>query len=342
MNRPPSVGLGSNKTKRKGSSKMKTRQIYETVTNTIIDLLETHQLHWDRPWVLVDSENRPARNPLTDHQYSGINQFILSAVMLKKTYPKNTWGTYKQIQKAGGHVRKNEKSVSIIFYKSSYRYKDGRHVSPEIVNQLSLADMRAMGIESVPVLKTFNVFNVSQTEGLAEEFYKVNKAPELFDWEKDEKAEDLITSTNAVIDYKKQSKAFYNPREDKITLPIRDQFKSAEGFYETILHELGHWTGHKSRLNREFGKFGSQEYAFEELIAELSAAFMCVSLGFSKNISNNAAYLKHWLSILRQDNKAIFKAAASAQKASDLVFEAARLGKGSKKIPVFNTSLHQE
>ena len=303
---------------------MKPQDIYDHVTNLIISLLEDHQETWDKPWLSLDCENEPPHNPLTPHYYSGINMFILSLYMNAMGYPKNTWATYRQIQKAGGHVNKGEKSISVIFYKSLYKDKDGNAVKAQDVCNASSRDLKDNGVEFIPMLKTFRVFNLAQTSGLADKFYEVSPKHMLEHWEKNEAAENLILATKAKIEIKHSNRAYYDRTADKIVLPLREQFNGAIEFYDTALHELGHWTGAPQRLNRAFGKFGDTQYAVEELIAELTSAYCTSRLGFEKTMSNNVSYINSWLSILKQDNKAIFKAAAKAQKAADYIFDLAR------------------
>ena len=299
---------------------MKTNEIYQSVTQTIIELLEDHQQNWERPWIAFGQDNDHARNPTTEHYYRGINQFLLSFKLMKKGYLKNMWMTFNQIKKDGGHVKKGEKSTPIIFYKTAYIDENKKYFAPAVVKTMSAAQLKNRGITSIPVLKLYRVFNITQTQNLAEEWYKVVPQEPLKPFEKDERAEVLIQSTGANIEIAKSNRAFYSPVQDKITLPLREQFTGKEPFYATALHELGHWTGHKSRLNRISGKsFGDADYAKEELVAELTSAFCCATLGFSKTITQNAAYIKNWLGVLKQDPKAIVKASAQAQKAADYI-----------------------
>nr|WP_256534372.1 zincin-like metallopeptidase domain-containing protein [Lewinella sp. JB7] len=175
------------------------------------------------------------------------------------------------------------------------------------------------------MLKLYRVFNVSQIDGLDPSFYEVKISEPLQDFEKDDRAEALILATGAHIEEVAGNQAFYAPADDKIQIPLREQFRGvAQAWYSVTLHEIGHWTGAPHRLDRDLkGAFGSAAYGQEELVAELTSAMVCATLGFSKMTSNNAAYLKSWLGVLKQDNKAIFKAAAHAQRAADYILDAA-------------------
>lgn len=314
---------------------MNSHEIYQMVTDTIIELLEQHQKGWNKPWISLGTDNDYARNPTTEKYYRGINQFLLGFSMMKKGYLKNQWATFKQIKSQKGSVLKGEKSTPVIFYKTAYIDDKKKYYKPDVVKKMNFNQMQSLGINTIPVLKLYRVFNIaSQTEGLDESFYTHDVEEELQSFEKDESAENLIKETGATIIEKESNRAFYDIAQDHIVLPNRNQFKGEkEPFYATALHELGHWTGHKSRLNREFGKsFGDSNYAKEELVAELTSAFCCAHLGFSKTITNNAEYLRNWLSILKQDSKAIVKASAQAQKASDYIIGGAECAEYSNMI----------
>lgn len=302
---------------------MKTNEIYQTVTDTIINLLETQLDNWNRPWIAFGQDGDFARNADSGRYYRGVNQFLLSFFMLHKGYFKNAWMTFNQVKELGGHVLKGEKSAPVIFYKTAYLDEDSKYVPAKYTEGKSKSELQEAGLTDIPVLKLFHVFNVAQTEGLDPAFYEVVPQEPLQDFEKDDRAEKLILYTGAEIEIVESNRAYYNRAADKIRLPLREQFRGeSEPFYATALHELGHWTGHPSRLNREFGmSFGDPAYAREELVAELCSAFCCAALGFSKTISSNSAYIKNWIGILKEDNKAIVRASAQAQKAADLILE---------------------
>ncbi len=267
---------------------MRPQDIYSSVTQTIIELLESHQLTWERPWIALGQDNDFARNPTTQNYYRGINQFVLSTQLLKKSYLKNMWMTFAQAKNLKGQVKKGEKSTPIIFYKTMYKDRENKSVSPDFVQSLTPVQCQSLGITSIPVLKQYRVFNIAQTSGLNPAWYEIEPQEPLQEFEKDEHAENLVKATGANIEIEASNQAYYNRVTDTIHLPLREQFKSqTEPFYATILHELGHWTGHNTRLNRTFGKsFGDTEYGQEELVAELTSAFCCAHLGFSKTISN--------------------------------------------------------
>ena len=184
------------------------------------------------------------------------------------------------------------------------------------------------------MLRTYTVFNVDQVEGLPAEFYP---APFVgaHQLERDDAAEAALRSCGATI-RENGDKAFYAPGPDFVNMPEFARFTSVGGFLATMAHELCHWTGHKSRLDRKMGgRFGSNDYAFEELVAEIGAAFIGARLGIvGDHIDNHAAYLSHWLEVLQGDKRAIFKAASLAQAAADRVLEHAGDPKGGELAPV--------
>jgi len=303
---------------------MKTNDIYQSVTDTIIELLEDHKEHnYTRPWILMGQDGDFARNPSNGNKYyRGINQLLLSTMLLKRKYLNNTWMTFNQISKLGGKVLKGEKSTPIVFYKRAYINENKKYVPITKAEEMSAQEREGRGIRAIPVLKLYRVFNVtSQTEGLDLEYYETKLQEPLQDFIKDDRAENLIKSTGAEIEIIESNRAYYDPNADKIRLPLREQFKGqTEPFYSVALHELGHWTGHPTRLNRTFGKsFGDTDYSKEELVAELTSAFCCAALGYSKTISSSAAYVDNWLRALKQDNKAMVRAANQAQKAADYI-----------------------
>ena len=301
---------------------MNTNAIYQAVTDTIIELLESHQQDWNKPWIAFGQDNDLARTT-NGKYYRGINQFLLSFTLMNKGFFKNVWLTYNQAKSMGGHIKKGEKSSLIVFYKRAYINAQKKYVPPEQIEAMSKAQMKDSGIKSIPVLKLYRVFNVAQTEGLEADFYDVLPQEPLQDFDRDERAEALIRSTGADIEIIESNQAFYDRANDRIRLPLREQFKGeAEPFYATALHELGHWTGHPSRLDRlKDGSFGDAEYAKEELVAELCSAFCCAALGFSKTITNNSAYIRSWLGVLKADNRAVVRAAKQAEKAADFILK---------------------
>lgn len=271
---------------------MQARDIYAEVTAKIIAQLEAGTMPWARPWNDAKGFNAGLpTNYTTGRAYRGINIPLLWA----SGFADQRWLTYKQAQAIGANVRKGEHGSLVVFYK-----------------QWKLRDVNASGEEaerSIPILRSFVVFNVSQIDGLPEDVKPAETAPITYT-----RAAELMQQAKVAHG---GNRAFYMPSQDSITLPRLDQFKSEAEYHATALHELTHWTGHKSRLDRDFsGRFGSDAYAFEELIAEMGAAFLCAESGIAYQ-TQHADYLACWLKVLKADKKAILTAASQAQKAAD-------------------------
>lgn len=269
------------------------RDIYQEVTDRIIAALEQGTAPWVRPW-----RNNPAAagmpyNAATGRHYNGVNVLLLWMTGSANGYATPGWMTFKQAKERGAYVRKGEHGTQVVYW-------DRRQVE----------DKDKPGeLKTVPFLKIFTVFNVAQIEGLkTAEPLPLLAGPE--------HVEAFLANTGATIRHAGNS-AFYNRRDDLIVLPTREQFQSLADYYATALHELTHWTGHESRLARDLGgRFGSESYAAEELVAEMGAAFLCASLGIEGKLQH-PSYIEHWLKVLRQDKRAIFTAAKHATSAAD-------------------------
>jgi antirestriction protein ArdC len=291
--------------------------LYQVVTNRIIDLLESQKLTWDRPWVMIASDGKRAHNASSGRAYSGINWILLSLAQNEHGYAYGGWLTFVHVKHLGGKVISGSKSTQILFNKPVYYDKDGNKYESEEMEEMSVDEQSRCGLSKRFVLKYYNVFNVAQTSGLADSFYEIKEMPTVCGAERDIRAEHLINSTDAIINHKPSNEAHYNSLEDVIHLPDRKQFKGQEAYYETALHELAHWSGHESRLNRDIlNMFGTPEYAKEELVAELCSSFLCAELGFTNVITNNAAYIQNWINALKEDHRYIFMVVRNAEKAA--------------------------
>ncbi|HEY5825400.1 MAG TPA: zincin-like metallopeptidase domain-containing protein [Cyclobacteriaceae bacterium] len=294
--------------------------LYLEVTNQILELLESQKLTWDKPWITLSQDGKRPHNAGSGRTYSGLNQILLSIRQMRFKYPYSGWLTFKQIQDEGGRVVAGNKASSIFHYKLTYYDNKGRKYEPEQILQMSLNEQKSLDLKKQTLLLYYNVFNLAQTSGLDLSYYALNEQPMLTEVEKDDTAEKLITNTKARIIHVVAKEACYNYLNDVIFLPERNQFKGTVPYYETALHELAHWTGHKSRLDRSLKNvFGSEDYAKEELVAELCSAFLCADLGFSMGIANSAAYIQDWIRILKADSRYIFKAIRGAEDAARFI-----------------------
>jgi antirestriction protein ArdC len=269
-------------------------KVYQQVTERIIQKLEAGIVPWIKPWQANNSEDK---NIITQKPYQGVNRLITTM----SGFSSPLWASFDQWNKLGGSVKKGEKGTHIVFY-SQVEKKQIRQNDPHPENS------------TYSFLKTSVVFNADQIEDIDFEQPK----PQLPDFNPIPALEDRIIKTGANIKHE-GSRAFYNRTSDSITLPAKDQFLSEKHYYATALHELTHWSGAPHRLDREKGKrFADTAYAFEELVAEMGAAFLCADYGIEGDLQH-ADYIGNWLQCLKNDNKAIFNAAALAQKAADYI-----------------------
>lgn len=280
--------------------------IYSRVTDQIVKALEAGTRPWFQPWQCASGTgtlSRPLR--LNGITYRGINVLLLWSEAQEKGYCANTWMTYKQAEALGAHVRKGERGATVVYANTV--------VETEV-------DDRGDEVEqSLPFLKAYTVFNIQQIENLPADLTP-QKVEEASTMELMEEPEAFFQATGASFRHG-GSRAFFAPAADFIQLPTPESFKDPVSYVATKAHELAHWTGHKDRLAREFGlRFGDEAYAFEELVAEISSAFLCADMGISlEPREDHAAYLSSWLQVLKQDKRAIFSAAAHAQKAVDFL-----------------------
>jgi len=307
---------------------MNTNEIYERITNTIIELLEEHKASdYSQSWYSLSGEVF-ARNIVNKHVYNGINQLLLSFIRRKRQYPCNRWLTFKQMEKYNARIIKGSKAAMVVYTSVIYIDEDtGRNITHTVEQLLQHGQsIEHLNLRKIGYLKSYNVFNVACVEGLPEEFYRMDELEQLSEIERDERAESMIREIGAEIVFDAQNEAYYKPSEDKIYMPLPKQFVSKEAFLSVMYHEASHWTGAAHRLNRPIlNKFGTKEYAFEELIAELSSAFMLAYLGYESRITDNAAYIENWLSVMKNDTKFVIQAASQAQAASDYILQLANV-----------------
>lgn len=268
--------------------------IYEEITNRIINQLESGVIPWHKPWSGITNG---AYNRISKKPYSLLNQMLLQH--------DGEYATYKQWSELGGKVRKGEKSEIVVFWK--------------ILNVEELKDGKVEK-KSIPLLKYINVFHVSQVDGVEPKTTKPveHKSIEEAETIKNEYAK----RENLVIKEIVSNDAFYSPVKDYIQVPCKEQYKDILEFYSTLFHEMIHSTGHKDRLKRldcslKFASFGSEDYSKEELIAEIGSAFLMNHIGIESNktFKNSTAYIQSWLRVLKNDNRFIVNASSKAEKA---------------------------
>jgi antirestriction protein ArdC len=279
--------------------------LYQDITNKIITELELGRVPWVQPWSAVSAPLGLPRNAATGRAYSGINILILWCAVAERGFTGQNWLTFRQALKIGAHVRKGEQGTTVVYADRFIPYRE-RTRAAEAGDEP----------EAIPFLKRFTVFNADQCEGLSPDIAPP-QAPAADNKELIlPQAEALIAATGADIRIG-GTKAFYVPGADFIQVPPPSAYFEPVNWHRTVCHELGHWSGHESRLNRDMtGGFGSASYAREELVAEMTGAFVCAALSIVPTV-RHADYLASWLEVLREDNRAIIRAASAASKAAD-------------------------
>jgi antirestriction protein ArdC len=289
----------------RNSQQRESGSLYQEVTDRIIAELEQGRVPWVQPWGRAKAGLGLPGNAATGRRYSGVNILILWGAVIEKGFPSQHWLTFRQALELGGNVRKGERGTSVCY-------------ADRFIPKAELERARKDGDEpeAVPFLKRFTVFNVAQCAGLPD--HLLAGAPVQPERELIPQAEALMAATGA--DFRiGGERAFYVPAADYIQVPPQPAFFEQINYYRTCFHELGHWTGHAARLARDQSStFGSKAYAREELVAEMASAFVCASLGITPTV-RHADYLASWLDVLREDNRAIFRAASAASKAADFV-----------------------
>ena len=275
------------------------QSVYEIVTTKIIEKLESGVVPWRKPW-----RTQSPANLISQREYNGLNRILLASDGLSSRY----WLTFNQCQKLGGRIKQGEKSSIITFWKRNPYKKHNTETGEDELRQGLL-------------LRYFRVFNLTQTEGIAEKLGLGESAQPVPNIGVCDAIVKEMPNRPPIVG---SDHAWYSAVADQVGIPARDKFINSEEYYSTLFHELIHSTGHKSRLHREqFDnpvRFGSESYSKEELVAELGASMLCGVSGISpRTLDNSASYLKSWIGRLRGDSRLIVSAASQAQKASDYI-----------------------
>ncbi len=270
------------------------------LTQRIIEHLEKGTAPWIKPW---DPSRVPVGSPynaVTSRAYQGGNRLWLDC----QGYPDPRWCTFKQANEQGWQVRKGERASVVEYWQWEKEEKtaDGKTVRIKL---------------DIPRVFYAHLFNVSQMEGV-----EPLQGVRVESWGTDKRAEQILRQSQAHIIHDQRNSAFYSPTTDEIHLPPKLAFPDAERYYATALHELGHWTGHQDRLNRELANsFGTGDYAREELRAELSSYFVCNKLGIIHDPGRHASYIDGWIAVLKKDHNELFRAAKDAEQISEYVLQ---------------------
>ena len=275
------------------------RDLYAEVSKRIVAELERGAAPWIKPWSATAGMNTPC-NAATNRPYSGCN-VVLLWMAANAGYRTPRYLTFKQASDLGGNVRKGEHGTKVYF-----------------VKQLQVADRNGEEGKTriIPMMREYTVFNVDQCEGLPDRVLTLGEVKVRNTDQRDAIIDEFLGSSGVEI-REGMGEAYYRPGADFISLPRFEAFKSAATFYATAFHELGHATGHKSRLDRDLrGRFGEKAYAAEELIAELCAAFLCAEFSLDGEL-RHAGYIQSWIGLLKTDCRAFFTACSKAQAAAD-------------------------
>jgi len=279
-----------------------TSDIYSLVNDRIIEALEQGVIPWKRPWT-----GQLPTNYDSGKQYRGMNILTLGLAEMVSGYPSPYWMTFRQAQKHGGHIKRGEKATYIVFSDKKIR---------EIEKDDGTKEQKIFY-----VIRTFPVFNWNQTEGVPKKDVSTSFDPD----------RNLVATCNRILSqmpnpptYRERgSSAYYIPKQDLVNLPPIDTFKTTEGYVATKFHEYAHSTGHKARLNRpgimDVAAFGGEKYSFEELVAELTSAYLCAGNGIDNTLENSTAYIQHWLEALRNDRTMLLKASGKATAAVEYI-----------------------
>ncbi|MBN8552159.1 MAG: DUF1738 domain-containing protein [Caulobacterales bacterium] len=293
------------------TSSTKRFDVHEAITTQIIQAIEAGTGPLQMPWHRSGGAIYRPTNIASGNAYRGVNVIALWAAAHSRGFEHGVWGTYRQWQAKGGQVRRGEKSSLVVFYKTLDADDDHHHQQQDDEQQHRRF-----------VAKASYVFNVDQVDNVDTDVDAPK--PDIDPVVRDQSAEAFLTATRAVI-REGGDRAFYHPSDDTITMPDRWRFTGTEtitpteAWYATAFHELVHWSGAQKRLDRQFGeRFGDDAYAVEEMVAEIGAAFLCGDLGITAEPRpDHAAYVDHWLRIMKGDRKAVFAAASAASKAAD-------------------------
>lgn len=279
--------------------------LYDTITQKIVAELEAGNFPWVRPWKSAGNDHGLPYNATTGRPYSGINILLLWSAIMERGFVRPAWLTYRQAQAAGGQVRKGERGTMVVF---------ANRFTPDAEKERAAANDEDP--RSIPFLRSYTVFNVDQCEGLPPEMTAARGDIAEAAIEPEVKA---IIAASGVPFRIGGDAAYYAPSGDYVVVPAPEAFHAPIDWHRTALHELGHATGHRTRLNRDMTEaFGSEAYAREELVAEMCAAFCCATLGIQPTV-RHSDYLASWLDVLKGDNRAIIKAASQASKAADWI-----------------------
>lgn len=289
------------------------RDVYDVITARILELMEQGVVPWRQPW--RGGRAGQPKNLVSGKEYRGVNVFLLHCASMAAGYDSAYWLTFKQAKERGGHVRKGEKGMPVVFW--NWLEKEKTLPTGETAK------------EEIPFLRYYTVFNVEQCDGI--DYPQPDSQGDPLDFQPIAECEAIVDgfTDKPAIEHDGHGRAFYRPADDTVHMPESGRFDSAQAYYATLFHELAHSTGHEKRIGRHKDQkqaaFGSTDYGKEELIAEMGAAFLCGHAGIENVIiDNSAAYIDGWRRAIKQDKRLVIHAAAQAQKATDYILNTAQ------------------
>ena len=281
--------------------------ILNNTAMALIKLMETEGMNWTKPWKTTTMNNG---QPISIYkkEYNGINRWILGMEMALNGYGSPVFATFQKWKAVGAKIKKGATSHEVVFFKTLFKTEQNEKGEEEQIK--------------IPLMKTYRVFNADQVEGWKGNWLTEGEE-QTQDWNDVELADLIVENSGAEIDHINQDKAFYMPSLDKIVMPKKEQFNNDSGYYGTMFHELVHWTGHSSRLDRKFGtRKGNDNYAKEELVAELGAAMLsAIAKVDAEPRADHAQYLNGWIKGLKDQPKMILTAASKAEKAAQFIID---------------------
>lgn len=291
------------------SEKPKRRPFHEEFAEKIIDHLKAGTAPWQRPWHPGDAVSAP-HNPASGTVYRGMNRVHLAL----SGYDDPRWMTLRQANDNGLRILPGSKATPVVYFQfSKEQDRLGENGKP-VLGEDGKPQKEMVELDK-PLMRLAHVFNAEQIDGMP----PLELTGQSFEWEPIEKAENILSASGATIKHDQSNRAFYRPMTDSIHLPPRENFEEPGLYYGTALHELGHWTGHGSRMEREFGPFGSEKYAREELRAEIASWMLGQDIGIPHSPEQHAAYVQSWVKVLEEDPYEIVRACRDAEQIKEYV-----------------------
>ncbi|BDC49816.1 hypothetical protein F183_A21320 [Bryobacterales bacterium F-183] len=294
------------------------RDIYQSITDQIAQAIEDGAATFQMPWRNSDGFPYSPINAVSKNAYRGINVLVLWAAAQRRGFSSGLWATFKQWQTLGGQVRKGERATTAVLWKF-FDTKD---------NETEVESGDSANARRIPMVREYTLFNVAQVDG-----YEMKPGAKPSKNERIEEAERFFSGLEISLGAG-GNRAYYCPTSDSVFMPPFEAFKQPLFYYSVLAHETTHWSGAERRLNRDLeGRFGSDSYAMEELIAELGAAFLCAKLNLPSDPRlDHAPYVATWLKVFKNDKKALFTAAARAQEAADWLVKTASTGRAPTAV----------